>query len=294
MSEVGGHERIHTDPAPSRWSYKLLRLMLSPFLRRLVFFGIPVFLFAFVVAINVLNEDRRDHLRATYDEIYMSIIERPEFMVNLMSIHGASDSLMQDIREVVPADLPTSSFILDLDHMQRVISGLAPVKDVNLRIRSGGILEINIVERTPTFVWRRDKGLELLDDMGIHIKSIVSRLDYPTLPLIAGEGADDSIEQAKKIFEAAEPLQDRMRGLVFIGDRRWNIILDRGQTLMLPEKSPIEALESIIFMDRASELLSRDVIAVDFRIKNRPTLHLSAGAIEELKTIKFTGSRALE
>ena len=294
MSEISKHDRIHVDPAPSRWSYKLLRLMLSPFLRRLVFFGVPVFLLTFVVAINFLNEDRRDYFLTKYDDIHMSIIERPEFMVNLMSIYGASDSLMQDIREVIPVDLPISSFTLDLDHMQKVISGLAPVKDVKLRVRAGGVLEVKIVERKPAFLWRHDRGLELLDEAGTFIKSIVSRLDYPTLPLIAGEGADASAEQATRILKAAEPLHDRMRGLVLIGNRRWNVILDRGQTLMLPEKSPIEALERIIFMDKANELLSRDVIAVDFRIKTRPTLHLSEGAIEELKITKIIGSRAVE
>lgn len=294
MSEIGRRDRIHNDPAPSRWSYKLLRLMLSPFLRRLVFFGIPIFFLAFVVAINFSNEARRDHLRAIYNEIYMSIIDRPEFMVTLMSIHGASDSLVQDIREVVPLDFPVSSFILDLDHMQRVISGLNPVKDVNLRVRSGGVLEVNITERTPTFLWRRDKSLALLDETGKYIKSIVSRLDYPTLPLLAGEGADARTKQAEELFRAAEPLQERMRGLVFIGYRRWNIVLDRGQTLMLPERAPVAALERIIFMDKANELLSRDVIAVDFRLKNRPTLHLSEGAMGELKTIKLSRSRLLE
>lgn len=294
MSKIGRHDRIPSDPAPSRWSYKLLRLMLSPFLRRLVFLGIPVSLLAFVVGINFSNEDQRDQLRTTYTEIYVSIIERPEFMLNLMSIYGASDSLMQDIREVVPVDLPVSSFNLDLDHMQRVIAGLAPVKEVNLRVRSGGVLEVNIVERKPAFLWRRDKGLELLDEEGNYVRSIVTRLDYPTLPLIAGEGANVRTDQAYRLFRAAEPLQERMRGLVFIGDRRWNVILDRGQTLMLPERNPVAALERIIVMDKADELLSRDVSAVDFRIKNRPTLHLSEGAMEELKIIKLTLSRPVE
>ncbi len=294
MSKIGRHDRIPSDPAPSRWSYKLLRLMLSPFLRRLVFLGIPVSLLAFVVGMNFSNEDQRDQLRTRYTEIYVSIIERPEFMLNLMSIYGASDSLMQDIREVVPVDLPVSSFNLDLDHMQRVIAGLAPVKEVNLRVRSGGVLEVNIVERKPAFLWRRDKGLELLDEEGNYVRSIVTRLDYPTLPLIAGEGANVRTDQAYRLFRAAEPLQERMRGLVFIGDRRWNVILDRGQTLMLPERNPVAALERIIVMDKADELLSRDVSAVDFRIKNRPTLHLSEGAMEELKIIKLTLSRPVE
>ena len=40
-------------------------------------------------------------------------------------------------------------------------------------------------------------------------------------------------------------------------------------------------------MDDAEELLARNIRAVDFRIKNRPTLHLKEGAMEELKEIKL-------
>ena len=179
MFEIGAPRSAPSDPAPSRWSYKLLRIMLSPFLRRLVFYGLPLFLLVVVAAVNLADENRRDKLRAAYDEMYQSVIERPEFMVTLMSITGASDEVMQDIREVLAVDFPISYFALDLDHMQSVISGLDPVKYAELRVRSGGVLEVVVTERTPEYLWRRDTGLEVLDATGAYVKSIGSRLDYP-------------------------------------------------------------------------------------------------------------------
>ena len=294
MFEIGDRRNTQNDPAPSRWSYKLFRLMLSPFLRRLVFYGLPVFLLIIVAAINLTDESRRDQLRAAYDDIYLFVIERPEFMVTLMSITGASDEVMQDIREVVAVDFPVSSFSLDLDHMQSVISGLDPVKHAELRVRSGGVLEVLVTERVPEYLWRRDKGLEVLDVTGAYVKSIGSRLDYPRLPLIAGEGADLQITQVQKLLKAAEPLENRLRGLVFVGERRWDLVLDKGQTLMLPEEGAASTLERIIAMDDAEELLARNVKVVDFRIKNRPTLHLREGAMEELKEIKLMQLRLSE
>ena len=287
MPEISDQHRIPIDPAPSRWSYKFLRLMLSPILRRLLFFGAPICLLIFVIGMNLADEDRYDRLRTTFDEIYLSIVERPEFMVNLMSINGASDAVMQDIREVIPIDFPVSSFTLDLDHMKKVITELGPVKEVDLRIHGGGILEIKIIERNPAILWRRDAGLEVLDQTGTYVTSITSRLDYPTLPLIAGEDADSRIKEANLLFKAAEPLKDRVRGFVLIGKRRWNIVLDREQTLMLPEQNPVASLEQIIVLNDAYELLDRDVRAVDFRIENRPTLHLTLGAVKELNDIKL-------
>ena len=294
MFEIG--ERLNTpnDPAPSRWSYKLLRLMLSPFLRRLVFYGLPVFLLIVVAAINLSDENRRDQLRAAYDDIYLSVTERPEFVVTLMSITGASDEVMQDIREVVAVDFPVSSFSLDLDNMQSVISGLDPVQHAELRVRSGGVLEVLVTERVPEYLWRRNTGLEVLDITGAYVKSIGARLDYPRLPLIAGEGADLQITQVKKLLKAAEPHENRLRGLVFVGERRWDVVLDKGQTLMLPEEGAASTLERIIAMDDAEELLARNIKAVDFRIKTRPTLHLRESAMEDLKEIKLMQLRPSE
>ena len=294
MLEIGPPRSAQSDPAPSRWSYKLLRIMLSPFLRRLIFYGLPVFLLVVVAAINLADENRRDKLRASYHDIYRSVIERPEFMLTLMAIIGASDEVMQDIREVLAIDFPVSYFALDLDNMQRLVAGLDPVQNAELRIRSGGVLEVVVTERMPEYLWRRDTGLEVLDATGAYIKSIGSRLDYPRLPLIAGEGADLQIMQVEELLKAAEPLENRLRGLVFVGERRWDVVLDKGQTLMLPEEGAAITLERIIALDDAEELLARNIETVDFRIMNRPTLHLRKGAMEELKDIKLMRLRPSE
>ena len=294
MLEIGPPRSAPSDPAPSRWSYKLLRIMLSPFLRRLVFYGLPVFLLVVVAAINLADENRRDKLRAAYHDIYRSVIERPEFMLTLMAIIGASDEVMQDIREVLAVDFPVSYFALDLDNMQRLVAGLDSVQHAELRVRSGGVLEVVVTERMPEYLWRRDTGLEVLDATGAYIKSIGSRMDYPRLPLIAGEGADLQIMQVEELLKAAEPLENRLRGLVFVGERRWDVVLDKGQTLMLPEEGAAITLERIIALDDADELLARNIETVDFRIMNRPTLHLRKGAMEELKEIKLMRLRPSE
>ena len=261
------------DPAPSVLSYRLLRLMLTPVLRRLVVYGIPVFVVTLGVGLYFANQENRDYLYAYYQDVYRSVIERPEFMVKLMSITGASDDVDQDIREVVPLDFPISSFDLDLKQMQQSIAALDPIRDAKLFVRSN-VLEIEVTEREPALLWRHSEGIEVLDIEGNYVRSASTRLDYPTLPLIAGRKADENVMQARQLLAAARPLQDRLRGLVYVGERRWDVVLDRDQVLMLPSDNPIRALERIIALDHAQELLQRDIAAVDFRIAERPTLRV--------------------
>ena len=42
-----------------------------------------------------------------------------------------------------------------------------------------------------------------------------------------------------------------LRGLVRVGDRRWDLVLDRNQKIMLPEQNAPAALERLIALDKA-------------------------------------------
>lgn len=263
------------DWSPSALSYKFLRFMLTPFLRRLVFFGVPAFILAVSFWTYFSDQDRQDQIAELYETARSSIINRPEFMVKLMSLRGASDEVQQDIREVIPVDFPISSFDLDLPQMQKIILGLDPVASASLQIKSGGILDISVTERVPAVVWRNFDTLEVLDETGHYVRSATSRLDYPHLPLIAGEGANTRVPEALALMTRLSPLQDRVRGLVFVGARRWDVVLNRRQRLLLPEDGPLSAVERIIAMDQAQDLLARDIVAVDLRIPSRPTLRLA-------------------
>jgi len=274
------------DPAPSRWSYRFQRLWLTPFFRKMLRVGVPVFSIIFFAGWFLSAPDTQDSIRDQVAEIRRSVAERPEFMVKLMAIDGASDELSSDIREVLPIDFPVSSFDLDLEQMKTVVEDLDAVATAELRIKSGGIMQLEVTERLPAVVWRNRGMIELLDVEGRRVAAVTSRRDRMDLPLIVGQGADEAVQVALQIIAAAGPLEDRMRGLVRMGERRWDVVLDRDQRIMLPELQPVYALEQVIALDQAQDLLARDIAAVDMRNADRPTLRMAPQAVEELRRIK--------
>ncbi|MEY8842221.1 cell division protein FtsQ/DivIB, partial [Cribrihabitans sp. XS_ASV171] len=227
------------------------------------------------------SEERRDALRAFVSDIRASIQERPEFMVSLMAIDGAGESLDADIREVISLDFPVSSFDLDVERIRDVVAGLDPVKTAAVRVRPGGILQIDVEERTPVMLWRTRDGLEMLDETGAHVDNLDERVDRPDLPLMAGEGADEHVDEALAIFRAAAPLGERLRGIERIGARRWDVVLDRNQRIQLPTERPVQALERVLAVSEVQDLLERDVVVVDMRLSNRPTIRMSEAAVSE-------------
>lgn len=278
MRPLGGPRALRRDPAPTRLAYRLHRLWLTPFFRAMLRVGIPVFCLVFAGAWYVGDDARRSALVDRYYELRRSIEQRPEFMVGMMRIEGASPEVVQDIQEILAIDFPVSSFELDLEYMRGMVVGLDAVEKAELRIAPGGILRIDVAERQPAVIWRGRDGLEMLDAQGHRVSALESRTDRPDLPLIAGEGAQDRVPEALDLLAAAGPIAGRVRGLVRVGERRWDLVLDRDQRILLPETGALRALERVIALDQAEDMLARDIVTVDMRNGERPTLRLAPGA----------------
>jgi cell division protein FtsQ len=279
------------DPAPSRWAWRVQRMMLTPGIRLALRAGVPFCITLLAGTWYLSDEGRRGAIEQAVAEARASIETRPEFMVNLMAIDGAKDELATYVRDVLPVDFPISSFDLDLDAMRATVSAVPAVKSAAIRIRPGGVLQIDIEQREAAVLWRTSDGLALIDENGFYVAAATSRFARPDLPLIAGKGADTHVGEALELFQAAAPLGDRLRGLVRMGERRWDVVLDRDQRILLPEVEPQRALERVIALEGAQEILSRDVARVDMRLAQRPTVQMTQEAAEE-RTARQAAFRA--
>ena len=278
------------DPAPSRWSWKLQRLMLTPLFRLSVRAGVPFVLTLSVTTWWLSDPDNQAAIHDTVAEARAAIEQRPEFMVNLMAIDGGDAELGTAIRAAIPLDFPVSSFDLDPSAMRARILEMRPVKEASVRIRPGGVLQVDIVPRVPIAIWRTAEGLTLIDAEGALVAPIDRRGLRPELPVIAGEGAPDHVSEALALVAAGQPLGDRLRGLVRLGDRRWDVVLDRNQRIMLPATGPVRALERAIALDGVDEVLSRDVARIDLRLNDRPTVRMNTTATQEWWRIRQLNS----
>ena len=280
---LGPSRTLRRDPAPSKWAYRLQRVMLTPHLRRFLRTGLPTLLLIGGVTLWMSDEGRRQGLANQLADLRAEFEARPEFRVSLARVEGASDDLAEAVRARLGLTLPMSSFDIDLEAVRGRIEALDAIKKADLRVRSGGVLQVVITERIPVAVWRTEAGLTLVDDTGHRVAGLVSRTDRPDLPLIAGEGADLATPEALALIAAAGPLGLRIRGLVRMGERRWDLVLDRDQRVMLPEKNPVLALERLLALDHVQDIMNRDILTVDLRSDHRPILRLTPHALREMR-----------
>lgn len=274
------------DPAPSRLGYRLQRMWLTRSVRRLILLGPPLALAAGVLFHFGTDPETRTKAEALFAAARHSVENREELIVDAIRVTGAPEPLRATVLEVADIPVPVSSLKIDVAGLRRKIAAIPAVRSASVRISKGGIIHIDLVERMPAAVWRLDGALHVVDHDGTVLLRDVARIDHPDLPLVLGDQANLGVTEALALLGDAGPLADRVRGLHRVGARRWNVMLDRDQVIMLPEHAPDHALQRIVGLDAVDDLLERDVSIVDFRDGTRPILRLGDFALSEIHRLQ--------
>ena len=270
------------DPAPSIISYRLMRLMLIPRLRLILTLGIPSLVIICGTLVLLLNINLHENIEALKKDLKRALVERPEFMIKVASVDGASDELAHEIREIMPLDFPVSYFDLDIKYLHKVLNDIPAVASAAIKVTVSGVLQIDISERTPAFIWRKDDVISVIDKKGKFIRRANSRLDYPELPLVIGEAANLSIADISSLMEDNQYFMDQVRAFVRVGERRWDLVLDNNLRIMLPQTEFLAAFDRLMLMNHTGSLFSNQLSTIDMRLVERPTVRVGAVSVDPL------------
>ena len=276
--------RGNIDPAPSRVAYRIMRLLLIPRLRLIFSLGFPSLLIFCATLGLFININVWENISAIKKDLKLAFVERPEFMIKVASIDGSSDELVNEIREILPLDFPVSYFDLDIKYLHKVVNEIPAVASAAIKISAGGVMQINVAEKTPAFIWRKDNVMSVIDETGSFIRIANSRVDYPKLPLVVGEAADLAVSEISSLMQANEYFKDHVRAFIRVGERRWDLILENNVRIMLPQREFLAAFDRLMLMNEAGQLLSGRLSNIDMRLVVRPTVRVDTVSVDPLKT----------
>ncbi len=262
------------DPAPSIVSYRLMRLLLTPRLRLILTLGLPAFFIFCGTVVFFLNTNIQENIDVLKKDLKRFIVERPEFMIKVAAIDGATDELANEIREIMPLDFPVSYFDLDIKYLHKVVNDIPAVASASIKITVSGVLQIEVLERTPAFIWRKNNLISVLDVNGKFIRLASSRLDYPELPLIIGEAANLAVSEVSSLMKDNRKILDQVRAFIRVGERRWDLVLDNNLRILLPQREFLAAFDRMMLMNDSSSLFSGHLSSIDMRLIERPTVRV--------------------
>jgi cell division protein FtsQ len=148
------------------------------------------------------------------------------------------------------------------------IESLSWVEHVAVERRLPGTIVVDLLERRPFAIWQNSGKFQLIDRAG----NVVENEDvsaFSDLPLVVGL---DAPAHAAAILDAlsAEPtIKTRVGAIVRVGERRWNLQLTNGITVMLPEGHEAVAMHRLAELQADQLLLDRPLVLVDMRLPDR-------------------------
>lgn len=264
--------QIKSYPSPSKIRYRLERFWLRKWFRKLFFYFIGI-LFFFILCVFIFVSSN-DLIKFNDIKIFIRsyIFERPELSVSKLEVKNANSDLTNQITAILQLSFPINSIQLDIKNLQQIINNIDSVESSHVRITDNGILVIEVVERLPVAVYRNDNKLSLIDIEGLKINNVFSRSDRKDLPLIIGSEGNLFVKEALEIYKIFSSNIYEIRGIMRIGKRRWDVILNNNKRIKLPETNPKTTLKQFLNSNLIDLISFSDLSIIDLRLKNRIVL----------------------
>ncbi|MEM9371721.1 MAG: cell division protein FtsQ/DivIB [Pseudomonadota bacterium] len=250
--------------------------------RRIAAVYLPLVLVGLLVWRVAADDVLHSAVRAEAARLFESAMQDPNLAIHKIEVLGGSASLHSRLTDQLGFVVGVPAMSLDLKRLREEIETQGAIRSARVELSTKGTLRVLVSERRPAALWRDAGGvLHVVDKSGVKISSALARADHPDLVLVLGAGALDHVAEALRIVRAAPVLVPRLRALVRVGERRWDLVLDRDLRVLLPEKEPSGAVARIMALHLGEDqLLERDLQIIDMRIPNRPVLRMPERAVE--------------
>jgi cell division protein FtsQ len=185
---------------------------------------------------------------------------------------------------------PSGSLIaFDVAAAQERVAELPWVSGAVVRKYYPGTLSVEITERRPFALWQRDGEVFVIDKTGTEI-ALLDESRFTKLPFMVGGGANSTAPGFLADLFTQPDIAMQMRAAVLVAGRRWDLHLEDGVKVKLPEKNIRQALAQLVKLDLEHQLLARDVSVIDLRLPDRVTVRLPEG--RSLKDVTSQSSLA--
>ncbi|MCR9135591.1 MAG: cell division protein FtsQ/DivIB [Alphaproteobacteria bacterium] len=215
------------------------------------------------------------------------------FAVERVDVAGNQETSPIDVVEQLGLDGGTSVITMDVDSARDAILSLPWVADAKVRKVYPDVVDVKLSERRAFAIWQHGRELSLIEQNGSVIAPFENHR-FSTLPLFVGLGADTHAAEFDRLLAGWPDLKHRIKASIRVADRRWDVRLENGITVNLPEKNAGAALAKLSKIQSEQALLDRDIQTVDLRLDDRITVGLTERALERRNTAIEERTRMLK
>lgn len=188
-----------------------------------------------------------------------------DFVLENVIISGQKNITIDEVVFALNADTGTPIFAINLEQVRKALEQNTWVKRAIVSRRLPKTIYISITERVPVAIWQHNQKLHLVDKDGKIIYT--NSLDkFSGLLHVVGDKANLHADSLAKDLAKSPEIAKKVVSAVRYGDRRWNLTLDEGIIIKMPEHQHFEkALSYLTRLHENGKLFGQDYKSIDLR-----------------------------
>ncbi|WP_313612799.1 cell division protein FtsQ/DivIB [Agrobacterium sp.] len=245
--------------------------------------------FAFLAATGLYGMSLGGHTQT----VAQATTSAAGFAIEDVKVSGNAQTSEIDILQLLGLDGTTSLVALDVNTARRRLADLPWVEDVDVRKVYPRTIEIRLKERDAFGIWQHGSELSLIEKNGSVIAPLRDN-KFAALPLFVGRDAETGAAGFMEQLDAWPDIRNKVKAYVRISGRRWDLHLNNGIIIKLPEENVAKALHLLSRLDAEQQVMSRDIAAIDLRLSDRTTIQLTQAATERRQAAVTAREKALK
>jgi cell division protein FtsQ len=234
-------------------------------------------LLAASAGLGIVKGGHAERVLVSLGETRNALANSAGFRITSVAINGRKQLSQDEVLAIGGVNGHASLLFLDAASVREKLKASSWIAEATVLKLYPGHLRIDIVERKAFARWQRDGQLSVISDDGAVLQSYLSE-PFLTLPLVVGKGAETHAKDFLALLSRYPQISSVTKAAIFVGERRWNLKLNDGIDIRLPENNAGNALATLSTLDKEDHLFSKDIVAVDLRLADRLVVQLSDDA----------------
>ena len=234
-----------------------------------------LFLIATVGSVWVVRNSALDEIVELFKATIVTVTVNAGLTVDDVLVVGRQETKRSDLLSAIDVQRGDPIIIFNPAAARQRIMNLGWVANAEVERRLPSTIYVRLFERTPVAIWQRNGIFSLVDSDGVVIgKSNAAQ--HRDLTLIIGAKAPIHTSTLLVMLDTQPQLMERVVAAVRVADRRWNLRLDNGIDVRLPEENPQVAWDHLAKLEAEHKLLERDIVVIDLRLPDRLVVRMRA------------------
>jgi cell division protein FtsQ len=227
--------------------------------------------------LGIVKGGHLEQFIATLSEARNATANSTGFRITSVAINGRKHLTQDEVLAIGGVNGHSSLLFLDASSVREKLKADPWISEATVLKLYPGQLRIDIVERAPFALWQRNGQMSVISEDGAVLERYVSPR-FVKLPLVVGKGAETRAKDFLALLARYPQINGVTKAAVLVGERRWNLRLNDGLDIRLPESDVGNALLTLSNLDKDEHLFAKDIVAIDLRLPDRLVVQLSDDA----------------